>query len=67
MADYPFPPKLLDKAAVAYMLSDSERKVATLVAQNKLTVINDGGRALKFRLEDVLEYIEKLPERIPEE
>lgn len=67
MADYSYPPELLTKAAVAYLLSDSERKVATLVAQNKLTVIDDGGRALKFRRDDVLEYINGLKERQPQE
>lgn len=63
MNDFNFAPELLTKAAVAYMLSVSERKVAELVALNKLTVINDGGRALKFRRDDVLAYINKLPER----
>jgi excisionase family DNA binding protein len=63
--NFPFPPELITKGAVAYLMSVSERKVAELVAQNKLTVINDGGRALKFRRDDVLAYINSLPERHP--
>ena len=38
-----FPPELLTKKLVAYMLSTSEWGVGQLVRQNKLTPVVDGG------------------------
>jgi hypothetical protein len=58
-----FPPELLTKKHVAYMLSTSERGVAQLVSEKKLIPVNDGGKWLKFRLTDVRDYIARLPER----
>lgn len=62
-----FPPELLLKKHVAYLLSTSEWGVAQLVRENKLTPVNDGGKWLKFRLEDVRDYISRLPEVKPKE
>lgn len=58
-----YPPELLTKKHVAYLLSTSEWGVGDLVKQNKLTPVNDGGKWMKFRLTDVREYIKSLPER----
>jgi hypothetical protein len=58
-----FPPELLDKKTVAYMLSTSEWGVGQLIREKKLTPINDGGKFIKFRLGNVREYIASLPER----
>ena len=58
-----YPPELLTKKHVAYLLSTSEWGVGDLVKQKKLTPVNDGGKWMKFRLEDVREYIKSLPER----
>ena len=59
-----YPPELLTKKHVAYMLSTSERGVAQLVSEQKLTPVVDGGKWIKFRLEDVRAYIKSLPERV---
>jgi hypothetical protein len=58
-----FPPELLLKKHVAYLLSTSEWGVSQLVREKKLTPVEDGGKWVKFRLEDVREYIRRLPER----
>lgn len=58
-----FPPELLTKKHVAYLLSISDREVAYLVAEKKLTPVADGGKWTKFRLSDVRDYIRSLPER----
>jgi hypothetical protein len=58
-----FPPELLNKKTTAYMLSTSEWGVGELVRLNKLTPIVDGGKWMKFRLSNVREYIDSLPER----
>jgi hypothetical protein len=58
-----YPPELLTKKQVAYLLSKEERAVMALVTEKKLTIYNDGGRALKFKLEEVRAYINSLPER----
>lgn len=60
-----FPPELLTKKHVAYLLSVSDREVAYLVTQKKLTPVVDGGKWTKFRLADVRDYIASLPERLP--
>lgn len=59
-----FPPELLTKKHVAYLLSISDREVAYLVTEGKLTPVVDGGKWTKFRLEDVRDYIRTLPERV---
>jgi hypothetical protein len=61
-----FPPELLTKKLVAYMLSTSEWGVGDLVRKNKLVPVVDGGKWMKFRLEDVRAYVRSLPERIQE-
>jgi hypothetical protein len=58
-----FPPELLTKKHVAYMLSISERGVNDLITVKKLTPVVDGGKWIKFRLTDVRTYIAGLPER----
>lgn len=60
-----FPPELLTKKHVAYMLSISERDVAYLTSSNVLVPVDDGGKWIKFRLTDVRAYIAALPDRIP--
>ena len=60
-----FPPELLNKKTVAYMLSTSEWGVGELVRLNKLTPVVDGGKWMKFRLSNIREYIASLPERTP--
>jgi hypothetical protein len=59
-----FPPELLTRKHVAYLLSTSEWGVSQLVRENKLTPVKDGGKWQKFRLEDVRYYIRSLPEAI---
>ena len=59
-----FPPELLTKKHVAYLLSVSDREVNTLMSENKLTPVDDGGKWVKFRLEDVRAYIKNLPDRL---
>lgn len=59
-----FPPELLNRKTVAYMLSTSEWGVKELVRQNKISEINDGGKWAKYRLDDIRAYIKTLPERI---
>lgn len=61
-----FPPELLTRKQVAYMLSTSEWGVSRLVRLNKLTPVDDGGKWQKFRLEDVREYVRSLPAKDPE-
>lgn len=58
-----YPPELLTKKGVAYMLSISERGVNELMTVKKLVPVDDGGKWIKFRLEDVRAYIKSLPER----
>lgn len=58
-----YPPELLTKKHVAYLLSTSEWGVSQLVNQGKLTPVADGGKWIKFRLDDVRAYIKSLPER----
>lgn len=58
-----FPPELLTKKHVAYMLSISERGVNELMTVKKLVPVDDGGKWIKFRLTDVRVYIAGLPER----
>lgn len=58
-----YPPELLTKKHVAHLLSTSEWGVSQLVAQKKLIPVDDGGKWLKFRLEDVRFYIRSLPEK----
>jgi len=58
-----YPPELLTKKHVAYMLSISERGVNELMTVKKLVPVDDGGKWIKFRLEDVRAYIKSLPER----
>jgi hypothetical protein len=60
-----FPPELLTKKHVAYLLSVSDREVNTLMSENKLSPVDDGGKWKKFRLEDVRLYIKNLPDEIP--
>jgi hypothetical protein len=60
-----YPPELLTKKHVAYMLSTSEWGVSDLVRQKKLIPVEDGGKWLKFRLTDVRDYIARLPEKKP--
>jgi hypothetical protein len=48
-----FPPELLTKKHVAYMLSTSDLGVSDLVRRKKLIPVEDGGKWLKFRLSDV--------------
>lgn len=60
-----FPPELLTKKLVAYMLSTSEWGVEELMRQKKLIPVDDGGKFKKFRLTDVRAYIKGLPERTP--
>jgi len=62
-----FPPELVTKKITAYMLSTSEWGVGELVRLNKLTPVKDGGKWMKFRLTNIREYIESLPERTPSE
>lgn len=57
-----YPPELLTKKMVAYMLSTSEWGVGKLARQNKLVPVDDGGKWNKYRLEDVRAYIKSLPE-----
>lgn len=57
-----FPPELLKKEHVAYLLSTSKWGVEQLVREGKLTPVKDGGKWAKFRLEDVRAYIRALPE-----
>ena len=57
-----YPPELLNKKQVAYMLSTSEWGVMNLVGQKLLVCVNDGGKWKKFRLTDVRAYIAGLPE-----
>ncbi|MEO5920460.1 MAG: hypothetical protein ABIQ01_04880 [Pseudolysinimonas sp.] len=59
-----FPPELLTKKHVAYLLSTSEWGVGELVRLGKLTPVKDGGKWMKFRLVDVRAYIASLPEDI---
>lgn len=59
-----FPPELLTKKHVAYLLSISDREVNYLISEKKLTPIDDGGKWLKFRLEDVRSYVRRLPEKV---
>lgn len=58
-----YPPELLTKKHVAYMLSISERGVNELMTVKKLVPVDDGGKWIKFRLDDVRAYIKSLPER----
>lgn len=58
-----FPPELLTRKHVAYLLSTSEWGVSQLVRDQKLTPVDDGGKWQKFRLDDVREYIRALPEK----
>jgi hypothetical protein len=60
-----FPPELLTKKHVAYLLSVSDREVNTLMSENKLSPVEDGGKWVKFRLEDVRLYIKGLPDKLP--
>lgn len=60
-----FPPELLTKKHVAYMLSVSDREVNTLMSENKLSPVVDGGKWTKFRLEDIRKYIRNLPDKVP--
>jgi len=62
---FTYPPELLTKKHVAYLLSVSDREVNTLMSENKLTPVDDGGKWVKFRLEDVRAYIKNLPDRLP--
>lgn len=57
-----YPPLLLTKSDVAYLLSDSERKVIELAKKGDLTRVDDGGKWTKFRLHDVEEYVAGLSE-----
>lgn len=57
-----FPPELLTKKHVAYLLSTSEWGVGDLVKKGHLTPVKDGGKWMKFRLFDVRAYIATLPE-----
>lgn len=57
-----YPPELLTKKLVAYMLSTSESGVIDLVKQKKLIPVDDGGKWLKFKLQDVRDYVKTLPE-----
>jgi hypothetical protein len=59
-----FPPELLTRKTVAYMLSTSEWGVRELVRLNKLTEVQDGGKWAKYRLTDVRAYIASLSERM---
>jgi hypothetical protein len=59
-----FPPELLTKKQVAYMLSTSEWGVTDLVKKEKLIAVDDGGKWNKFRLSDVRDYINSLPEKV---
>lgn len=64
MMDTPgYPPELLTKRQVAYLLSTSEWGVGDLVHKGMLTPVVDGGKWVKFRLTDVRAYIAGLPER----
>lgn len=58
-----FPPELLTKEQVAYLLSTSEWGVGQLVKQKKLTALNDGGKFMKFDLAGVRAYIRSLHRR----
>ncbi|ARC56034.1 hypothetical protein AS850_02965 [Frondihabitans sp. 762G35] len=58
-----FPPELLTKKLVAYMLSTSEWGVGELVRQSKIVPVDDGGKWQKFRLDDIRDYIKSLPEK----
>jgi excisionase family DNA binding protein len=58
-----YPPELLTKEQVAYLLSISMREVGYLLAEGKLTRVADGGKRIKIRLTDVRAYIESLPEK----
>lgn len=58
-----FPPELLTKKHVAYLLSTSEWGVGELVKKKELVPVEDGGKWQKFRLEDVRAYIKRLPEK----
>lgn len=60
-----YPPELLTKKQVAYLLSTSERGVIDLTTHGHLTAVDDGGKWTKYRLSDVREYIANLPERAP--
>jgi hypothetical protein len=61
---FTYPPELLTKKHVAYLLSVSDREVNTLMSENKLTPVDDGGKWVKFRLSDLRVYIENLPDRL---
>lgn len=58
-----FPPELLTKKQVAYLLNTSEWGVEQLVKAGELTRVDDGGKWVKFRLDDVRAYIKRLPEK----
>jgi len=60
-----FPPDLLTKKMVAYLLSISEREVNVLMDHKEITPLDDGGRYIKFHLEDVRAYAKRIPERAP--
>lgn len=58
-----YPPELLTITQAAYILSTSERGIASLLHDGKLTRVNDGGKWVKIRLSNVREYIDSLPEK----
>lgn len=58
-----YPPELLTKKHVAYLLSCSERDVNYLLAQHLLVKVDDGGKWVKIRLTDVRSYIASLKEK----
>lgn len=62
-----FPPELLTRKHVAYLLSTSEWGVSQLVRENKLTPVKDGGKWQKFTLVDVRDYIGSLPHASPDD
>lgn len=62
-----YPPELLTRKQVAYLLSDSEWGVKQLEREKKLTPLDDGGKWVKFSLENVREYIRSIPEKLPTE
>lgn len=60
-----FPPELLTRKHVAYLLSTSERGVSELQALKKITPVDDGGKWVKYRLKDIRSYIDSLKEKEP--
>lgn len=59
-----FPPELLLKKHVAYMLSTSEWGVGQLVREKKLIPVDDGGKWQKFKLGEVRSYIDSLKPKV---